>query len=393
MSRRQKRYSAGVRLDEKERVIVRYIVSRLELAYRNTAGKPVYARNMDQVMKDIFGMKKFTKTLRRARSNEALMIQLMTRLDTATLWQICRSEEHYRLLCTLVALDNYIVESAKKYDKLQNLEQPSTRNLKKMKTLKKNVKKARKLYGACIKTFRNIFDIKKINDGGNAALFDSLEDWLDRHDGGDDIFFGFDDFSRDDVESMDAYIRGLGKSRGRSGGALGLDFDDYGDDPDGIFGDSDDEDSDEDLLRELANRGYDIRAMLQRQPVQRRSNESIGRGIFDDEPDDDDPGNDNIERILNVIASGFDSLGSRLDGLYEVPVNGGGRPTVGRSGGSLYSRPSAGGPTLSEMVAMSNPGDEEDDGIPDELSGAPVDAPAQNDGGRPTVGDGAGEAE
>ena len=68
-----------VRLSDKERLIVQYIVNQLESAYRNTSGKPVYARNMDQVMKDIFGIKKFTKTLAKAKMNEGMMIQLMSK--------------------------------------------------------------------------------------------------------------------------------------------------------------------------------------------------------------------------------------------------------------------------------------------------------------------------
>lgn len=302
-----------VRMSKEERLIVQYITSRLEAAYRNTSGKPVYAKNMDQVMKDIFGMKKFTKTLEKARYNEALMISLMKRLDTETLWQITRSSEHYKMLCTLVALDKNIVTEQKRYDKMANME-PAERPTRKMRKIAKEVKRCRKMYKQVVKTFRNIFDIHKVDTSSN-SIMDTLEDWLDRHDTDDDIFFdmGYDDIDMNAIESMDAYVRkASGKKRKNVGrrpvreGALDIFGSRFDDDEDDIFDDDDDEmeESAEDrILRKLMNR--------------------LGGGDdYDDESEDDDePDNGSIGRILSVIQTGFTDMSGAIQDMSETVGN------------------------------------------------------------------------
>lgn len=353
--RRKRQFNAGVRLSDKERIIVRYIVSQLETAYRNSAGKPVYARNMDQVMNDIFGVKKFTKTLERGRYNEAIMIGLMRQLDAATMWQICRSKEHYKLLCTLVALDAYIVDKRKKFDKMLQLE-PTDRPTKKMRKLKSQAKKAAKLYKACIKTFRDVFDIKKVSSGGG-EMFDILNDWLDDHTGGDDIFFDMDrGFSVDDVESMDEYIRGRrGGGRRSNGSALGLDFDSG--DEDDLLDDGDDigNASLEDLLMELNSRGVDIRPLVnayQKKGPRQHQMAHQPDVVFDDFDDDepaDNGDNSYMAQLIRTMAEGFDSLRN------DIAAMGGGRPRPSTS--STYA-----GSPLERMMDASNPSDDEDEG-------------------------------
>lgn len=315
------RYGAPVvRLSSKERMIVQYITGQLEAAYRNTAGKPVYAKNMDQVMKDIFGIKKFTKTLEKARYNEQLMISLMKRLDTETLWQITRSKEHYKLLCTLVALDKQIVSEQKRYEKMANME-PAERPTRKMRKIAKDVKRKKKAYKQCVKTFRNIFDIEKIDKDDSDSILDSLNDWLDRHDTDDDIFYGmgYDSFDMDAIESMDAYVRKASSKKGGKKrtpvreGALDI-FDhrfDDDDDEEDIFEDDDDgdESAEDRLMRKLLQRlGYD------------------GEPDEDDSSDDDDvEADDTTTAILKTIRDGFtkmsDSIGelaNSVDNLYDV---------------------------------------------------------------------------
>lgn len=378
--RRKRQISAGVRLNDKERIIVRYIVSQLETAYRNSAGKPVYARNMDQVMNDIFGVKKFTKTLERGRYNEAVMIGLMRQLDAETMWQICRSKEHYKLLCTLVALDAYIVDRRKKFDKMLQLE-PTDRPTKKMRKLKSQAKKASKLYKACIKTFRDVFDIKRISSGGGSEMFDILEDWLDGH-SGDDIFFDMDrNFSMDDVESMDEYIRGRRGSRRNSGSALGLEF--GGDDYDDLMDEDDGDDvgnaSLEDLLMELNRRGVDIRPLVnayRKKPMQQgRVTRPQQESFFDDFDDDpDEPSYDEqsyMPQLIRTMAEGFDNLRNDI-----AAMNGRPRPT---SSGNSYA-----GSPLEQMMAASNPGD---DGNYDSDEPVYTDVPAEElDPNRPVPG-------
>lgn len=370
MAKRNKRpINSGVRLSDKERIIVKYIVSQLETAYRNGAGKPTYARNMDQVMKDIFGIKKFTKTLERARYNESIMIGLMRKLDAETMWQICRSPEHYKLLCTLIALDAYIVDKGKKYDKLLQLE-PTDRPTKKMRKIKSQAKKARKLYNSCIKTFRDVFDIKK-PAGNGSDIFDTLEDWLNRYEG-DDIFFGLDDygFSSRDVESMDEYINSRRSGRRDSrGSALGLDLDD----PDGFddLMDEDDDDSIEDLLMKLNQKGVDIRPLVNayqqgkaRPPRRAQPEPDLVFDDFDSPGEDDGDDQSYMAQLIRTMADGFDSLRADI-----ANMNGGAapRPRAGRPASGFDGSP------LAEMMAMSNPDDEsgEDD--------APMTDPTQGD--------------
>ena len=305
-----------IRMSSKEKMIVSYICERLEMAYRNTAGKAVYARNMDQVMKDIFGVKKFTKTLQRARYNETLMIQLMKKLDTETLWQITRSNEHYKLLCTLVALDSQIVEKAKKLNKYQNLDGPE-RPTRKMRKLEKEIKRSKKMYKQVVKTFRDIFDIQKVDTDHPSAILDTLSDWLDRHEVDDDIFYGLDDYGAygfDAIESMDAYVRNMSKKPRANQrvqvGALGLDrdssFDDDEYDDDDIL---DDDDGNITLTRDELQR---IVAMAGKGQLH-LAEEDDG-----DEDDGDEIGGSGIDRLIATINRGFTKMSESIDGLYDM---------------------------------------------------------------------------
>lgn len=264
--RRKPAVTPGVRMDSREKVIVAHIVTKLDGVYRNAMGKPEYARSMDQVMKDIWGIKKFCKTLDKAKHNESVMIALMRRLDIGTMWSIVRTPEHYRSLSILVATDHEMIKVKKKYENLMD-EVPSQRDSRKIRQLEKRYKKYFKLYKAAVKTFRNLYDIKSVS-AGPEALLNSLESWIEENEyGGDfDIFdgasFGTDTF--DTVESMDDYVRKVtgGRKKSRSNtrsegpGAFGLfdnadSDDDY--DTDGFgstFDDGYDEDEEEEKSKD-----------------------------------------------------------------------------------------------------------------------------------------------
>lgn len=279
----------AVRLSDKERMIVAFIVRQLEMAYRNASGKPVYAKNMDEVIKSIFGLKKFTKTLEKARRSEAIMIELMKAMDTETLWRICRSREHYRMLCTMVAMDHRIVKLGRKlneYAGMDAMERPTD----KARKVAKELKKLKKLYRESVKTFQDVFDIKRVSGNGrNDAMYDFVSEWLERNDG--DEFYDYLDYSFTDsaIDSMDEYIRS--KTQGRHDrrqssreGALGIFGEDSFLDDDEFFGDLDD---DLDVDRKDSNR---------------RSR------------DDGDTAADML-KVVQVISDGFDRLADRLDRL------------------------------------------------------------------------------
>lgn len=322
----RRRPMPAARLSDKERIIVRYITERLEMAYRDANGKAVYARSMDQVMNDIFGMKKFTKTLTRARYNEGLMINLMKTLDTETLWRITRSKEHYRLLCTLVAMDHYIVKLGKKYNRMAETdlaERPTT----KMRKTMKEIKRCKKMYRSCVKAFRSIFSIEKVDDKKN-GIFDSLEDWLERHDGSDDIFYGYGDYYDDTaIESMDAYIashtrkKSSRSRRSSSGeGALGILGDssfmddelmDYDEDEDY---DGDEDDETEYLIRKVAER-LGIRTDDDDNP------RSSARGSYSYGDEEDTSSLEKaISRMTDIMSDGFSRLGQSIGNLYDIMI-------------------------------------------------------------------------
>lgn len=331
-----------VRLSDKERLIVTYITKQLEMAYRNTSGKPVYARNMDQVMKDIFGIKKFCKTLERARHNEAIMIELMKALDTETLWKICRSKEHYRLLCTLVATDHQIVKMGKKLNNMADLE-PTERPTRKIKKLMKDLKRSKKMYRTCVKTFQDIFDIEKVNKKGD-SMMDYLSDWLDRNENDSDFFYDFDDYGFNDtaIESMDAYIRSKTSSRRKKRpasvhGALDL----FGSDDldDGLPGfDSDDEDEeDEDDTDDRLN---EILEYLKRR---NGSSSSASSSSSDD-----------MRQVVELISKGFDKLADGLNNLYDVLVEDDEEPeTVPMDMGRTPNGDNPPVNSIQDMIAMS----------------------------------------
>ena len=346
-----------VRLSDKERLIVQYIVNQLESAYRNTSGKPVYARNMDQVMKDIFGIKKFTKTLAKAKMNEGMMIQLMKTLDTETLWRITRSKEHFGLLCALVALDHKIVKMGKNYNKMLEME-PAQRPVRKMRKLAKQIKKGHKMYRTCVKTFRDIFDIEKVSKSAGAnGLMDVLSNWLDRHDQDDDIFsFGDYDYeySAEAIDSMDAYVNQRMKKKSTRRpvreGALDIfsDHDDVFDDEDddepyGYDDDDDDGPSDMDRLADAIARKMGMSAPPPTGPAP-------NSGLVDP----------NILAILNTIKDGFEKLSGDMEDIYDLLSDDG--EDAPEEENFMGNAPRAGRPTPShtemsvdELVAAENP--------------------------------------
>lgn len=349
-----------VRLSDKERLIVQYITNQLEMAYRNSAGKPVYARNMDQVIKDIFGIKKFTKMLSRARTNETLMIQLMKAMDTETLWRICRSKEHYGLLCSLVALDHQIVKMGKRYNRMLEMD-PTERPIRKMKKTAKEIKRAKKMYRSCVRTLRDIFDIKKVSkDTGTSGIMDNLANWLDRHDADDDIFsfgdYGFD-YGDDALESMDAYVsQKLKKKSSRRPanvkyGALDL-FDggsdsNFLDDDEDDYDDEDEEEEDDDAkLQRLADlvaqrAGYPARVA----PKQQQS-------VLDP----------NIMAILDTIKEGFGELSNSMNGIYDMLTGEDDEyEDADMVTNTTNPRPSPRPLTVQEMMDLSNPPEDEEE--------------------------------
>lgn len=306
------------RLSKEERIIVGYITDRLEMAYRDANGKAVYARSMDQVMNDIFGMKKFTKTLTRARYNEGLMINLMKTLDTETLWKITRSKEHYRLLCTLVAMDHYIVKLGKKYNRMAETdlaERPTT----KMRKVAKEIKRCKKMYRSCVKAFCSIFNIEKVDNRKN-TIFESLEDWLERNDGVDDIFYGYGGYYDDTaIESMDEYIASHSKKKGRhsrhpaddGGGALGILGDSFMSDDYDYEDDGGDDDEDE--------TDYLVRKVAERLGIRPDEDDDDGRrGKYGYGDDDESSLEQAISRMADVMTDGFNRLNQNIINLYDA---------------------------------------------------------------------------
>lgn len=310
--RRRTKNVPMVRLSDKERLIVNYIVGQLERAYRNAAGKPVYARNMDQVMRDIFGIKKFCKTLQKARNNEAIMIELMKALDTETLWRICRSKEHYRLFCSLIAMDHQIVKMGKKLNAMADME-PTERPTRKIRKLMKELKRYRKMYKNCVSTMQDVFEIEKVTKRGD-SMYDFMSDWLDRNDGDAD-FYDFDGygmtFSESAIESMDEYVYSKTKARRQNGprpttGALDLGLDDerypgYG----AEFAEEEDDDEDDADYEEAY-----YPTMRKQQPR---------RGV---DPDDKvDTLRNEISDMAAVISDGFERLNDSIGNLYDALAN------------------------------------------------------------------------
>lgn len=354
-----------LRMTDKDRLIVSYIVRQLEMAYRNSSGKPTYARNMDQVMKDLFGIKKFCKTLEKARHNEGIMIELMKALDTETLWRITRSKEHYRMLCTLVAVDHEIVRMGKKLNSMADMD-ISERPTQKMRKLIKQIKKNKKMYKACINTLQDIFNIEKVNKKGGGML-SFMEDWLDRNEGDGDLFYG-DAWSIDEsaIESMDDYIDSVSRKRrqrrSNNGSVLDLNFG-------GTSNFMGDDEDDDDLY--MDDDGYDERdddesvlAYVKKLLDEKESgNRRPPRGGQDDDLRED------IRGMAKVISAGFDRMASSIDNLY-----------------GLLTEPdddgeSVDGPSISEMMDMTEQYNSKQSGVVHQKE-------VSNTGdGRPVAGD------
>ena len=328
----------ALRLSDKDRLIVSYIVRQLEMAYRNSSGKPTYAKNMDQVFRDLFGIKKFTKTLEKARHNEGLMIELMKALDTETLWRITRSKEHYRMLCTLVAVDHEIVRMGKKLNAMADMD-ISERPTQKMRKLIKQIKKNKKMYKACINTLQDIFNIEKVGKKGGGML-SFMEDWLDRNEGDGDLFYG-DTWSIDEsaIESMDDYIDSISRKRrqrrSNNGSVLDLNFggestfmDDDEDDDLYMDDDYDDRDDEQNVLA-YVKKLLDEKELGNRRPPRNSSHHD----------DDYDDIRDDMRGMAKIISAGFDRMANSIDNLYGLLTE----PEDGDDGDAS---------TISEMMNM-----------------------------------------
>lgn len=417
INRRKKAPLPQTRMAADEKLIVKYIVNQLESVYRDTSGAPVYARNMDQVMHDIFGVKKFCKTLKKARTNEPLMIQLMKRLDTNVLWEITRSKEHYRLLCYLVALDNYIVRKGRKFNKYADMEM-SERPTRKMRAIQKDIKKSRKMYKTCIKTLRDIFDISRSDPDSSNAILDGLESWLDRYDGDDgDIFYGLDSYGYDSdtLESMDEYVASMRNGRNkRKHGALGI-FDesqkDIFDDMGGGYADFVDEDDDDDEDDGVRLSNADLARLAQMMqafsnggaPVQRpiRTGPSMPRSATVMPPNDQmvpagSGMSPELAAVLATITNGFGEINKTMSVMLDYMTDDGGDQYeedgpadidgYGWSAGGSPEHPAGAPRDIADMIAMSNPpagaetAPEGDEPIPNRrpVAGPPVPGDGEN---------------
>lgn len=245
-----------------EKAIVRFILSRMTaVAYSNNM-KPVYEKNVDRVMSDIFDVSRFCKKLSRGTRNEAAMINLINSCGLENLWKLCREGPHYNMLVTLVAMDAKMGEFKKEKRKASEAGKTA-----KVKKINKAIKKYQKVYKQAVRQFRDIFDIKKDTKD---RLLEKADNWLDQYDTDDYGGYLFDELDMngdDSYESMMKFaekaMHGNRKSRrGKSNrsrviyGAfnIGGDADDDDDDLDylGLNDDDDeDEDDEDDLIEEI----------------------------------------------------------------------------------------------------------------------------------------------
>lgn len=214
-------------MDENELVLVRYIVGQLNGCY-TVNGRPKMAKNMNQVMGDIFGVSKFVQRLERGCRDERTMVDLMQEINLEKIWALCRSREHYKMLATLVAIDGQIVSLQKKQRKMR--EGSSTApSMAKYKKNEKELKRLLKVYKGCVKTFREVLDIRLTKRSGKyGGLLDFARDWKERYEYDIyDLDFGFGGSIFDGIEdSMANFIAketGGKTKKGKSGrGAFGI---------------------------------------------------------------------------------------------------------------------------------------------------------------------------
>lgn len=210
------------RMNERELKLVRFIVQKLAGAYCNSSGRPIMARSMNRVMEDVFGVKHFTKWLEKASRSQPEMVKLILALDLNTVWNVTRSKQHYRMLVTLVAMDDQIVKLHKKLDKIAASE-PSIRPTKQYRKISAEAKQYEKRYKQCVKLMRDIFDIKK--GSSKNSLLEFATAWRDEMRPDNDYFSYFDsgyDSGRGAFSTTDSMEEFL-QSEGRPGrGAFGI---------------------------------------------------------------------------------------------------------------------------------------------------------------------------
>lgn len=267
-------------MDENELIIVRFLVSQLMSCYSVTGSRQRLAKSMNQVMGDIFGVSKFTQRLERGCREERVMVELMEELHLDKVWALCRSKEHYKMLATLVSIDDRIVTIQKKQRKMRNGANGTSTIMPKYKKNEKELKKLLKVYKGCIKTFREVLDIRISRSHSKyGSLIDFAKNWQDHYeydmydfDFGSTIFDGID-------ESMAKFAsRNGGTTRPTGRGVFGIS--EMMRESENLFGDDYDDDYDED-----DDDGYDLRYAEDRRP--RRSSpeptlQDIVNGLADE---------------------------------------------------------------------------------------------------------------
>lgn len=381
------------RMSNDDLTLVNFIVKRLLMTYCDDTGKPVYARSMNRVMEDLFGVKKFTKVLHRAVRSEPQMIALMKRLGHETMFRMTRNSEHYRMLQALVRIDHEILGLRKKQDKIINLE-PSERPSNKYRKLGKQIKRYTKIYNRCVSTMRDVFEIKRKKGGKIDELLDFATDWRENygeHDIFYDLFDGGDGHDNSETESIRDFLRKSSDKKPRSSNrrqrpaptqsVFGLDDEDevY----DSLFDDVDtglEQEADDDEFGPESDRLLDavsqlIDAKLGAAGVQpgsyprsapTRPRPSSRGPVFQAAPQPADvnsiilqklDANNELLRSFLEAVTDDDSPEPEYGYEYDGDVSSPGVPTATHVTSGVIPTPAApSGPTIQDMIAMSNEG-------------------------------------
>ena len=269
-------------IDIKSKVALKFVMSKLKRLVTDNTGNLSYMENLDDILKDIFGTKNFTKKLDRCYDDrESVMV--INEIGMKNLMTICNTQRIYTVFSELIVMNSEIHRIYKILRKMKK------KGKHKDKRLEKEYNYLLDTYRKAIKTLAKSFGISK--KSSYKKKFRSVNDLLDSK-------RGFSYYDDDDSISSVLY-----------------------DDDDDFYDDDDD-----DGLSEFERYFHRVA-----ESSGKRNKKKVGPSILSDEDDDDDcecddedDEDDDIEELklkVNDMNNKMSTLTSTLQALINSNVS------------------------------------------------------------------------
>ena len=255
-------------MDLKSKVALKFIMGKIKRLVIDQRGNLSYMENLDEILKDIFGVKHFTKKLDSCYDDRE-SVAVIDEIGMKNLMTICNTPRIYDAFSELVVMNFEIYRINKIIKKLEKKGKNKER-----KSFEKEYEYLINVYKKAVKTLRKTFGTK---NPSYKKKFKSVSNLIESKKG-----FNYYD---DDAGSISSVLY---------------------DDEDSIYDDDDDFDSDENEFER-----YLKKIVKGENPKKEKRKEKISRQSLDD--DDDDFDSDEDDEDEEDIDSRVDGISNKLD--------------------------------------------------------------------------------